>query len=132
MSAASVTGVGQGSALGVGQKGYQNFYLGVEQLIGPRVVAAGIATVPTAGNTLAVTFPEPLPGVVSDYAIFTVPYAGAATPTGSVNSHVTTIITGGVQLAGFNVFDSQVNGTFHWEVVRVNNATVTITSPVTD
>lgn len=69
MGAASVSGVGQGSADKIGQKGSEHLFVGVEKLVGPRVVAAGVASVAT-GHTATVVFPSPLDGVASDYAIF--------------------------------------------------------------
>jgi len=65
MGATSVTGVsGHGSVDGI-QKGSEHMSLGVEKLIGPRVVAAGSATI-GGGGTVTVNFPT-LGGVASDY-----------------------------------------------------------------
>lgn len=67
MSAYSVTGVGQGSALKEGQKGAEDMFLGVEKLIGPRIVFASSVTL--AGGTASVVFPQALPGVAADYMV---------------------------------------------------------------
>lgn len=65
MGATSVTGVsGFGSVDGI-QKGSEHMSLGVEKLIGPRVVSAGSATI-GGGGTVTVDFPV-LAGVASDY-----------------------------------------------------------------
>ncbi len=70
MGASSVTGVGQGSADKAGQKGSEHLWVGVEKLIGPRVVHAGRATIGTVSTgVIAVKFPVPLPGVVTDYIV---------------------------------------------------------------
>lgn len=67
MGATSATGVsGVGSVLG-NQKGSEHMSLGVEKLIGPRVVAAGSATI-GGGGTVVVDFPE-LAGSASDYIV---------------------------------------------------------------
>src|SRR3954467_7573446 len=67
MAASSVTGVGQGSADKKGQKGSEHLYVGVEKLIGPRVIRAG--TVTLSGATTTVTFPQALSGVAADYIV---------------------------------------------------------------
>jgi len=63
MAATSVTGTGPGSAEGA-IKGDKEFSMGVEKLIGPRVVYAGQDTL--SGGTLAVVLPV-LDGVAGDY-----------------------------------------------------------------
>lgn len=64
MGATSVTGKGVGSAEGK-NKGTARMTLGTTHLIGPRVVAAGSATL--TGSTFVVEFPT-LSGVVGDYS----------------------------------------------------------------
>jgi hypothetical protein len=67
MGATSVTGVsGPGSVAGH-QKGSEHMSLGVEKLIGPRVVAAGSATI-GGGGTVNVDYPT-LTGAASDYIV---------------------------------------------------------------
>ena len=66
-TAASTTGVGQGSALKAGVKGWPNATWGVEHLVGPRIVFAGTFTM--TGATNAITFPQTLPGVAADYMV---------------------------------------------------------------
>ena len=66
MGATSVTGVsGPGSVAGI-QKGSEHMSLGVNKLIGPKVVAAGLTTLAT--TTGVVQFPA-LAGVVGDYVV---------------------------------------------------------------
>ena len=65
MGATSVTGVsGPGSVEGI-QKGSERMSLGVNHLIGPRVVAAGSIAL-GGGGTVTVNFPT-LAGVAADY-----------------------------------------------------------------
>lgn len=65
MGATSVTGVsGAGSVDGL-QRGSEHMSLGVEKLIGPRVVAAGTATLDSSGD-VTVDFPV-LSGIAADY-----------------------------------------------------------------
>jgi hypothetical protein len=108
-TASSVTGVGQGSADKAGQKGSEHLYVGVEKLIGVRVVVAG--TITLASTTGTVTFPTVLSGVAADYI---------AICNGAHLTYGTSLTT-----AGFTV-----NGTsadvISYIVVRVNNATVTV------
>jgi hypothetical protein len=65
MGATSVTGVGLGSADG-SNKGSPHMTLGVEKLVGPRVVAAD--TVTLSGTTATVKLPV-LDGSASDYIV---------------------------------------------------------------
>lgn len=67
MAASSVTGVGQGSAEG-NNKGSEHMSLGVEKLIGTRVVATG--TVTLSGGAGTVVFPQPLSGSKTGYLVF--------------------------------------------------------------
>ena len=65
MGATSVTGVGQGSAIG-NTKGSESMSLGIHKLIGPKIVAAGVKTL--SGTTGTVYVPG-LTGVASDYVV---------------------------------------------------------------
>lgn len=66
MGATSVTGVsGPGTVAGL-QKGSEHQSLGVNRLIGPRVVACGVETL--SGTTGVVEVPEQT-GVVGDYVV---------------------------------------------------------------
>ena len=76
MGASSVTGVGQGSALKAGQKGAKHATLGVNNLIGPHVVAAGRVTLSSGA---AVVHLPLLPGAATDYIVVT----GNATTAGA-------------------------------------------------
>lgn len=66
MSATSVTGKGLGSA-GVNQKGSEHAYLGVEKLVGPRIVVADEVTLDGSGDA-TVMLPA-LSGVRGDYTV---------------------------------------------------------------
>lgn len=93
MGATSVTGVsGAGSVEGI-QRGSEHMSLGVEKLIGPRVVAGGSATL-SGGGTVTVVFPV-LSGVAADYI-------GIANDTnatvGAVN--ITALTTSSIALKG--------------------------------
>ena len=66
MTATSVTGIGLGSADG-SNKGSEHMTLGAGHLIGPRVVAADVATLDGSGD-LTVILPV-LPGVSADYIV---------------------------------------------------------------
>lgn len=74
MGATTVTGKGPGSANGL-NKGAADRTLGVDHLIGPRVVAAGVETL--SGTTGTVEIP-PQSGVYTDYIIL-LQQRGAAT-----------------------------------------------------
>lgn len=67
VTAASTTGVGQGSALKAGQKGKLDDLIGIERLLGPRIVRADLITLST-GNGLY-TFPQALTGTATDYMV---------------------------------------------------------------
>ncbi len=67
MGATSVTGVSGPGAVDGRQKGSEHMSLGVNKLIGPRVVAAGSATI-GGGGTVAVDYPT-LGGSASDYIV---------------------------------------------------------------
>lgn len=66
MTASSVTGRGLGSADGK-NKGSEHMTLGVEKLLGPRIMAADEVTLDGSGDEVVVL---PLfPGVVGDYTV---------------------------------------------------------------
>jgi hypothetical protein len=67
MGATSVTGVSGAGAVDGLSKGSEHQSLGVGKLIGPRVVAAGSATV-GGGGTVNVDFPT-LPGLAAQYVV---------------------------------------------------------------
>lgn len=108
MAASSVSGVGQGSSDKQGQKGSEHLFVGVEKLIGTRIVLAGSFTL--SASTGAVTFPAVLPGVASDYIVMCNATAQAW------GSALTT--------AGFTVNGTSPN-VVSYIVVKVDNATVT-------
>lgn len=66
MGASSVTGVGLGAASGQ-NKGSEHMSLGVNRLIGPRVVIADSKTLDGSGDAVA-KYPK-LEGVVGDYIV---------------------------------------------------------------
>lgn len=105
MGAYSVTGVGQGSALGM-TKGGDNMSLGVDKLIGPRIVYAG--SVALVGGAATWNFPATVPGVAGDYVVIT-----------NATSHSSaTMTTSTITFAGTGT------QTVSFIVVRVNTATV--------
>ncbi len=134
MGASSVTGVGQGSADKAGQKGSEHLYVGVEKLIGTRIVLSGVTKL--TGSTTVVKLPTVLPGVwsgtfdqtetnpadsappaVSDYIVLTTTYH--ATRVAGVTAMTT---TSGVQ--NFTINGTTADYVF-WSVIRHSNATVT-------
>jgi len=70
MGATSVTGKGPGSAEGSAKGPKERNFVGVEKLIGPRVMMAGVDAL--VGGALTITFPTPLPCVT--------PLSAAASP----------------------------------------------------
>jgi hypothetical protein len=66
MTATSVTGIGLGSADGQ-NKGSSHMTLGAGHLIGPRVVAADMATLDGSGDATVIL--PVLPGVSADYIV---------------------------------------------------------------
>src|ERR1700735_1465994 len=112
MAAYSVTGTGPGSALKAGQKGGEDMYLGVERLIGTKIMFAG--TVTMTASTTAVSFSNTLPGVATDYIVI----ANAAHL-----CYATALTTTGFTMNGTNA------DVVSYIVVRVNNATVTVDVP---
>lgn len=74
MAATSVTGVGLGSAEGK-DMGRKEHSIGVDRLIGPRVVAAGRVTLSTGSGTAVLPL---LDGVVTDYIVIATDRTAAA------------------------------------------------------
>lgn len=113
MGASSVTGVGQGSALKKGMKGSEHMFLGIEKLIGTKVVYSGTATL--SSGTYAVVFPQTLPGVAADYIVLCNGQANYAYGASLTTTGFTATGTG-----------SQV---VSFAVIRVTGATVVPTPP---
>lgn len=112
MGASSVTGVGQGSADKKGHKGSEHLFVGVEKLIGTRIVFAGSVTL--SSGTATVVFAKTLPGVAADYIVLS---GGSAN-----HSYASSVATTGFTMNGTS---SQV---VSYIVVRVSNATVEVNS----
>lgn len=93
MGATSVTGVGRGSADGK-NKGSIHTTLGVDNLIGPRVMAAGTATLDT--GAASVVLPA-MDGVSADYIVQVTDTTSAAAVKGSlaITSTATTLTLAG-------------------------------------
>jgi len=109
MSASSVSGVGQGSSLGL-NKGANTSVFGIERLIGTKIVLSGKVTL--SGGTATVTFPQTLPGVDADYIVLT----GG----GSSYSYGTSLTVDNMTVNGSG---SQV---ISYVIVRVTGATVAV------
>jgi hypothetical protein len=110
MSAYSVSGVGQGSADKAGQRGSEHLFVGVEKLIGTRIVYAD--TFSLTNTTVAVTFSSALPGANTDYIVLC---------TAAHNAYATVLTTNGFTMNGTTA------DTVSYSVIRVTNATVTHT-----
>jgi hypothetical protein len=106
MGATSVTGVSGPGAVDGLNKGSEHMSLGVNKLIGPRVVAAGTATI-GGGGTVAVAIPE-LTGSTSDYIVM-------ATDT---NSTVAAVNVTAFALTGFTLKGTAAH-VVNWAVVKV-------------
>ena len=119
MSASSVSGVGQGSAAKIGMKGAEDMFLGVEKLIGTRVVFSGTMTLNNGTQTMS--FPWTLPGVASDYMVLTtaVPQSSLA-PSGAAGHVSYGYLTATNAMLVIGTGTDVVN----FAVVRVTNATV--------
>jgi len=109
-TASSVTGVGQGSADKKGHKGSEHLFVGVEKLIGTRVVYSGAVTL--TGATLAVAFGKTLPGVNADYIVL-------------CNGSSAYAFASAVTTSGFTA-NGTAGNTVVFAVVRVSNATVEV------
>jgi hypothetical protein len=101
--------VGQGSADKAGCRGSEHLHVGVEKLIGVRVIHAGNFTL--AASTGTVTFPTTLPGANADYIVV----ASAAHAAWG-----TSVTTTGFTLNGTSA------DVVSYIVIRVDNATVTV------
>lgn len=103
MAAASVTGVGPGSADGR-NKGSEHMSLAVNKLIGPRLVSCGSVVLgggtPSSG---AVTFTQTLTSATGYFVV--------ATPVGSTTGavNVSTVATTGFVITGANGSSATVN-----------------------
>jgi hypothetical protein len=107
MGAASVTGVGQGSAGRLGTKGSEHLFMGVEKLIGTRIVYSG--TIALVGGAATHTFSQPLPGEAGDYIVLT----------GSIaHSYASAVTTTSVTFVGTGT------QTISFAVIRLSDATV--------
>lgn len=112
MGASSVTGVGLGSAES-GNRGRKDFHVGVERLLGPRVMCAGIKAL--TGGAATVVLPK-LPGVVTDYVVLVSDASGSAAATSGTLTFNTNDTT--VTLAGTGT------NSLHWAIVKVGPAYV--------
>ena len=111
MGASSVTGVGQGSADKKGHKGSEHLFVGVEKLIGTRIVYSG--TVTLSSGTATVVFPKELPGVDADYIVIA---------TAIAHAYASDLTTEGFTMNGTGT------QTVGYIVVRISNATVEVNS----
>lgn len=110
MAASSVTGVGQGSASRV-NKGSEHMHLGVDHLIGPRVVDCGQASL-TSGSpsTCSVPFTRTLTSATGYYA--------HVTPVGATTGAASDLAVSAVSTTGFTVTGpNSVTTTFNWLLV---------------
>ena len=106
MGATSVTGVSGPGAVDGLNKGSEHMSLGVNKLIGPRVVAAGHATI-GGGGTVDVDIPT-LTGSISDYIVM-------ATDT---NATVAAVNVTTFALDGFTLKGTAAH-VVNWAVVKV-------------
>ncbi len=105
MAASSVTGVGPGSADKL-NRGNQHTHLGVENLIGPRVVTAGTAVLNGASPSVAnVPFTQALAAAAGYYALLTPVGTGSGAPALNVSAVATT----GFTIGGPNGSTATVN-----------------------
>lgn len=108
MPAYSTEGTGPGSALKTGSMGGDGSWLGVDKLIGTRVVLTGSVTL--SGGTATVTFPSTLPGADADYFVF----AGGS----AAYAYASSVTTSGFTMTGTGT------QTVNYMVVLKTNATV--------
>lgn len=90
MGATSVTGTGLGSAAGK-NKGSEHMTLGVGHLIGPRIMAAGTATLSSGSATVVLPVFD---GVTADYFVLCGDASGTAAATSAtmaITSDATTL-----------------------------------------
>jgi hypothetical protein len=111
MAASSVTGVGPGSADRV-NKGSEHMHLGVDHLIGPRVVDAGQAAL-TSGtpSTANVPFTKALTSATGYYAH--VQPVGSTSGAGAAGLAVSNVATSGFGVTGPN----SSTQTFNWILI---------------
>jgi hypothetical protein len=107
MAATSVTGKGPGSADGK-NKGSTHMTLGVDNLIGPRVMAAGTATL--SGGSGTIVLPA-FAGVTADYMVLCGDASGAAAATSATMAITSTATTLTLKGTGTN--------TVKWAVIKV-------------
>lgn len=112
MTASSVTGIGQGSADKSGQKGSEHLFVGVEKLIGPRIMFASTATL--AAGVVTVTLPQPLLGVDTDYILL-------ATDVGTGKNPVSYSAFTPASVGTF-VLNGTGTDVVAYAIIRVNNA----------
>lgn len=110
MSVSSVSGVGQGSADKKGHRGSEHLFVGVEKLVGTRIVHSGSVTL--SSGTATVTFPTTLPGSASDYIVIS---GGSA-----AYSYASSVATTGFTMNGTG---SQV---VSYIVAKISGATVEV------
>ena len=116
MAASSVTGTGPGSADKV-NKGSEHMHLGVDHLIGPRVVDAGTAAL-TSGtpSTANVPFTKALASTTG--------YLAFAQPVGTTTGAASDLAVSSMATTGFTVTGpNSVTTTFNWMVVYSPDAT---------
>src|SRR4051812_28205002 len=123
MAASSVTGTGPGSADKL-NKGSEHMHLGVEHLIGPRVVDCGQAAL-TSGtpSTANVPFTKTLTSATGYYA--------HVTPVGSTSGSTVDMAVSQVSTTGFTVTGpNSSSATFNWLLVlNTTGGTVATGSP---
>jgi hypothetical protein len=89
MGATSVTGVGNGSVEGV-DAGSKHFSVSTTRLVGPRIMAADVATL--SSGTATVKLPL-FSGVVGDYVVMISDASGTAAATSATMSFGTNVTT---------------------------------------
>lgn len=134
MAASSVTGVGQGSADKAGQRGSEHLFVGVEKLIGTRVVESGY--VKMSDTTHVVKLPTVLPGVWQAPTVQSEDSPGDTTPptqmdyaifVNAFNSATATYVSAIGTSGGYQTFTiTGANAALiFWQVVRTSNSLVT-------
>lgn len=125
MGATSVTGVGPGSAEGQAKGPKERNFVGVEKLIGPRVVAAGVDAL--VGGALSITLPEPLPGFTPASVAGSTPGNDYVVLARAANAVTVTKVesdedgdTNNDHLAGFNLAGTGTD-LVDWVVIKVGN-----------
>ena len=113
MGATSATGAGLGSAAGK-NKGSEHMTLGVGHLIGPRVMAAGTATL--SGGAASVSLPA-MDGSASDYMLMVGDASGTAAATSGTLALSSTATT--LTLAGTSTNDVT------WAIIKLGISGVT-------